>query len=55
MFTELLEIELSRGAKGFKGGLRGRQGQGSDDVGVGVNRAGFKGIRVNKEDVGVSG
>ena len=55
LLTELFEIELSCGAKGFEGGLRGRRGRGSDDVGIGVDRAGFEGVRVNKEDVGVSG
>ena len=55
LLTKLFEIELGRGAKGFEGGLRGRQGRGSDDVGVGVDRAGFKGVRVNEENVGVGG
>ena len=53
LFTELFEIELGRGAKGFKGGLQGRRGQGSDDVGVGVDGAGLEGVGVNEEDVGV--
>ena len=55
LFTELFEIELSRGAKGFEGGLRGRRGRGSDDVGVGVDGAGFEGVGVNEEDVRVGG
>ena len=54
-FTELFKIELGRGAKGFEGGLQGRRGWGSDDVGVGVNGAGLKGVWVDEEDVGVGG
>ena len=53
LLTKLFKVELSRGAKGFKGGLRGRQGRGLDDVGVGVDGAGLKGIWVDKEDIGV--
>ena len=55
LFTKLFEIKLGRCAKGFEGGLRGRWGQGSDDIGVGVNGAGLEGVGVNKEDVGVGG
>ena len=55
LFTELFKIELSHSTKGFEGGLQGRQGLGSDDVGVGVNGVGLKGVGVNKEDVGVGG
>ena len=54
LLTKLFEVELGRGAKGFEGGLRGRRGRGSDDVGVGVDGAGLEGVRVNEEDVGVS-
>ena len=53
LLTELFEVEFSCGAKGFEGGLRGRRGWGSDDVRVGVNGAGLKGVRVNEEDIGV--
>ena len=53
LLTELFEIELGRGAKGFEGGLRGRQGRGSDDVGVGVDGEGFEGVGVNEKDIGV--
>ena len=55
LFTELFEVELGRGVKGFEGGLWGRWGRGSDDVGVGVDGVGLKGVGVNEEDVGVSG
>ena len=55
LFTKLFEIKLSRGAKGFEGGLRGRQGRGSDDVGVGVDRAGLEGVWVDEEDIWVGG
>ena len=54
LFAELFKIKLGHGAKGFKGGLRGRRGWGSDDVGVGVNGVGLEGVGVNEEDVGVS-
>ena len=53
VFTKLFKIELGHGTKGFKGRLRGRWGQGSDNIGAGVDRAGFEGIGVNKKDVGV--
>ena len=55
LFTKLFEIELGRGAKGFEGGLRGRRGWGSNDVGVGVDGAGLESVGVNEEDVGVGG
>ena len=53
MFSKLFKIKLGCSAKGFEGGLWGRWGQGSDDVRVGVNGAGFKGVGVNEGDVGV--
>ena len=43
-FTKLFKIELSHSAKGFEGGLQSRWGQGSDNVGTGVNRVGLKGV-----------
>ena len=55
LLTELFKVELGRGAKGFKGGLRGRRGWGSNDIGVGINGAGLAGVGVNEEDVGVGG
>ena len=55
LLTELFKIELGRGAKGFEGGLRGRRGWGSDNVGVGVDGTGLEGVGVNKEDVGIGG
>ena len=54
LLTKLFKVELGRGAKGFEGGLRGRWGWGSDNVGVGVDRAGLEGVWVNEEDVRVS-
>ena len=54
LLTELFKVKLGRGAKGFEGGLRGGRGRGSDDVGVGIDRAGLEGVGVNEEDVGVS-
>ena len=55
LFAELFEVELGRGAKGFEGGLRGRRGRGSNDVGVGVDGAGLESVGVDEEDVGVGG
>ena len=55
LFTKLFKVELGRGAKGFEGGLRGRRGRGSDDVGIGVDGAGLESVGVNEEDVGVGG
>ena len=55
LFTELFKIKLGRGAKGFKGGLRGRRGWGSDDVGIGVDGAGLEGVWVDEEDIWVGG
>ena len=55
LFTELFKIELGRGAKGFEGGLGGRRGRGSDNIGVGVGGAGLEGVGINEEDVGVGG
>ena len=53
MFTKLFKIELSCSAKGFKSGLQGRWGQGLDNIGVGVDGTGLKGVQVNEEDIGV--
>ena len=55
LFTKLFKVELCRSAKGFEGGFRGRRGWGSDNIGVGVDKTGFKGVGVNEEDVGVGG
>ena len=55
LFTELFEVKLGHGVKGFEGGLWGRWGRGLDDVGVGVDGVGLKGVGVNEEDVGVGG
>ena len=55
LLTELFKIELGRGTKGFEGGLRGRRGWGSDNVGIRVDRVGLKGVGVDEEDVGVGG
>ena len=55
LFTELFEVKLGCGVKGFEGGLQGRRGQGLDNIGVGVNGAGFEGVGVNEKDVRVGG
>ena len=43
VFTKLFKVELGHSTKGFKGRLWGRQGQGSDNIGVGIDRAGHRG------------
>ena len=53
VFTELFKVELSYGAKSFEGRLRSRWGWGLDDVGVGVDGVGLKGVWVNEEGVRV--
>ena len=51
VFTKLFKVELSHSAKGFEGGLRSRWGWGSDDIGIGVDGVGLKGVWVNEGDV----
>ena len=53
-FAELFKVELSCGTKGFKGGLQGRWGQGSDNIGAGVSGVELKGIQVDKGNTRIS-
>ena len=50
VFSDLLEIKLGSGMKGFKGGCRCRWGRGSDDVGIGIDGSGLKGAWVDKSN-----
>ena len=52
--SELFEVELGSGMKGFEGGCGSEQGWGVDNVGVGINRGGLKGVWVDKGDASVS-
>jgi len=46
-FSELFKIELGGSAKCFKGGGGSERGWRVDNVGVGVNGGGLKGVRVD--------
>jgi len=52
VFSKLLKVELSSGAKGFEGGCGSKQGRGTDDVWVGINGGGLEGVGVNKGNAG---
>ena len=51
-FSKLFEVELGNGMKCFEGRCGSRRGWGADNVGIGVNRGGFEGVRVNKGNAG---
>jgi len=51
-FSELLEVELGNGAKGFKGGCGSGRGWGMDNIGIGVNGGRLEGVRVDKSNAG---
>ena len=51
-FSEFFEVELSSGAESLEGGCGSKRGWGADDVGVGVNGGGLKGIGVDEGDAG---
>ena len=53
LFTKLFKVELGHGTKGFKGGLQGKWGQGSDNIGAGVDGVGLEGIGADKGDARV--
>ena len=52
VFSELFKVELGSGAKGFEGGCGSKRGWGADDVWVGVNGGGLKGVGVDEGDAG---
>jgi len=52
VFTELFKVELGRGAKSFKGGCRSERGWGADDVWIGIDGGGLKGVGVDEGDAG---
>jgi len=51
-FTQLFEVELGGGAKCFEGGRGSKRGWGADDVWVGIDRSGLKGVGVDEGDTG---
>ena len=53
-FSELFEVELRNGAKGFEGGCGSGRGRGADNIGVRINGGGLEGVRVDKGDAGAS-
>jgi len=53
VLSELFKVELSSGAKGFEGGCGSRWGWRSDDVWVGIDGGGLKGVGVDEGNAGV--
>jgi len=51
-FSKLLEVKLGNGMEGFDGKLGSNWGWGADNIGVGINGSGLKGIWVNEGDAG---
>jgi len=51
-FSEFFKIELGSGAESFEGGCGGKRGRGSDDVWVGIDGGGLKGVGVDESDAG---
>ena len=47
-FSELFKIKLGSGTKCFEGGCGSEQGWGTDDIGVGINGGGLKGVWVDE-------
>ena len=52
VFTELFKVELGSSAKSFEGGRRSKWGWGADNVWVGIDEGGLKGVGVDKGDAG---
>jgi len=55
VFSELLKVELSSGAKGFEGGCGSKRGRGADDVWVGIDGGGLEGVGVDEGNAGTGG
>ena len=51
-FSKFFEVELSSGAEGLESGCGGERGWGADDVGVGIDGGGLKGVGVDKGNAG---
>jgi len=54
-FAQLFEVELSSGAKCFEGGCGSKRGWGADDVWVGIDGSGLKGVGVDEGDACTGG
>jgi len=52
VLSKLFEVELCSGTKSFEGGGGSKRGWGSDDVWVGIDRGGLKGVGVDEGDAG---
>ena len=55
VFTKLFEVELGSGAKSFEGGCGSKRGWGADDVWVGIDGGGLKGVGVDEGNAGAGG
>jgi len=53
-FSEFFKVELSGGAEGFEGGCGSERGWGADDVWIGIDGGGLKGVGVDEGDAGTS-
>ena len=51
-FSKLLKVKLGSGVKCFNSGCGSERGQGADNIWVGIDRGGFKGVWVNEGDAG---
>jgi len=51
-FSKFFKVELSSGAESLEGGCGSKWGWGADDIGVGINGGGLKGIWVDESDAG---
>jgi len=52
VLSELFKVELGSGAKSFEGRCGSKRGRGSDDVWVGIDGGGLKGIGVDEGNAG---
>jgi len=55
LFSEFFKVKLSSGAESLKGGCGSERGWGADDVGVGINGGGLKGVWVDEGNAGAGG
>jgi len=55
VFTELFEVKLGSGAKSFEGGCGSKRGWGADDIWVGIDGGGFKGVGVDEGNASADG
>jgi len=52
-FSKLFKIKLGNGMKCFEGWCRSEWGRGADNIGIGINRGGLKGVWVDEGNAGV--